>query len=97
MTKTITYQGSVTDEAHGRNRHDIRVAGPMARSVETWFVHHADAVRSPEQVVPGEIRMDVFDPPTGWLGRSAVRDILLRARLALPCAGSMAYVDVRRR
>jgi hypothetical protein len=95
MTTTITYHGSVTDDAHGRDRHDVRVSGPMARSVETWFVHHADAVRSPEQGVPGEIRMDVFDPPDGWLGRSEVRDILLRARLERPCAGSMSYVDVR--
>ncbi|MCJ2046819.1 hypothetical protein MKK58_20090 [Methylobacterium sp. J-078] len=95
MTTTITYHGSVTDDAHGRDRHDVRLTGSMARSVETWFVRHADAVRSPEQGVRDEIRLDVFDPPTGWLGRSQVRDILLRVRLERPCAGGMAYVDLR--
>lgn len=48
MMVTITYHGSVTDDAHGRNRHDVRISKPMARSVEAWFVHQADAVRSPE-------------------------------------------------
>lgn len=96
MIATITYHGSVTDDAHGRNRHDVRVSGPMARSVAAWFVHHADAVRSQEQGVPGEIRMDVFAPPTGWIGRSEVRDILFRTRLERPCAGGMAYLDPRR-
>ncbi|MCJ2044122.1 hypothetical protein MKK58_06190 [Methylobacterium sp. J-078] len=67
----------------------------MARYVETCFVRHADAVRSSEHDTPGEIRLDVFDPPTGWLGRPAVRDILLRARLERPCAWSVAYVDLR--
>lgn len=96
MTTTITYHGSITDDAHGRNRHDVRLSGPMARSVETWFVRHADAVRSSEHDTPGEIRLDVFDPPPGWLGRSTVRDILLRARLERLCAWSAAYVDLRR-
>ena len=95
MMVIITYHGSVTDDAHGRNRHDVRISGPMARSVEAWFVHQADAVRSPELGVPGEIRMDVFDPPTGWIGQSGVRDILLRAKLEHPCDGAMAYVDLR--
>ena len=96
MTTTIiTYHGSVADDAHGRDRHDVRISGPMARSVETWFVRHADAVRSPERDAPGEIRLSVFDPPNGWLGRSEVRDILLRVRLEGPCAGGITYVDLR--
>lgn len=92
---TITYHGSSTDDAHGRDRHDVRVSGPMARSVETWFVRHAAAVRSQEEGVPGEIRLDVFDPPTGCFIQSEVRDIPLQARLERPCDGAMAYVDFR--
>ena len=95
MTTTITYHGFVTDTAHGRDRHDVRIAGPMARVIATWFARHPDAVRSSNQCLPDQIRTDVFGPPKGWVGPSDVSDVLLWARLEHPCAGAMTYVDLR--
>lgn len=95
MTTTITYLGLVTADAYGRDRHDVRLAGPMARSIKTWFVRHAGAVRSLEDCAAGEIRVDVFDPPRCWPSLSGVSDVLLRARLGCPCRGVITYVDAR--